>query len=29
MPDGFERDALTATYEAVNWLELAETFIDE
>jgi hypothetical protein len=29
MPDGFERDALTATYEAVNWLELAETFTDE
>ena len=29
MPHGFERDALTATYEAVNWLELAETFTDE
>jgi len=29
MPHGFERDALTATYEAVNWLELAETFVDE
>jgi len=29
MPQGFERDALTATYEAINWFELAETFTDE
>lgn len=28
MPQGFERDALTRTYEAVNWQELAEALTE-
>ena len=29
MPHGFERDALTQTYEAVNWPELVESLKEE